>query len=105
MQIQSPFLKPDLIDEEYTSTGPSFPLHAFSPGVCPIGSLFSPNASDFSDPGLGVRPQRGQISGPDGCHSLGRNVGGAPLGDWFFMIDRMTSAFGLTTRVYSLWKG
>lgn len=57
MQIQSPFLKPDLIDEEYTSTGPSFPLHAFSPGVCPIGSLFSPNASDFSDPGLGVRPQ------------------------------------------------
>lgn len=51
MQIKSPFLKPDLMYEEYIEllvVRASFLLRAFSPGCCPIDSPFSPPTPQVS---------------------------------------------------------
>lgn len=51
MQSKSPFLTPDLLYKEYIEllvVRASFPLHAFSPGCCPIDSPFSPLTPQIS---------------------------------------------------------
>lgn len=51
MQIKSPFLTLDLLYKEYIELWLSEPvsrLHAFSPGCCPVDSLFSPLTPQIS---------------------------------------------------------
>lgn len=96
MQIKFPILNPDFIYENYWDLLLSEPS-TFSPGSCTADSLVLAWEGGPKDGGslalistiLGGRP----------------DVDSTLVGGWFFMIENLTSAFGLTKGTDNLWKG